>query len=168
MGVWAGTGTVTLDTITGSDSSPYLYDQYGRVRIFHGKEIEHISMAPLCIHLCVTRGTTDFPYYSCYTVESRTPSINLFVPLVDAAHVSTFSFYFAKGINGVNKGFPWYPNWFLDNKTLVDSIASWGMNVIRVGWMWTGFEPEQDAFNMTYLEMQLEVVDRLAAAGRAA
>ena len=48
---------------------------------------------------------------------------------------------------------------------MVDTIASWGMNVIRVGWMWTGFEPEQDAFNMTYLEMQMEVVDRLAAAG---
>eukprot|EP01065_Artemidia_motanka_P031517 TRINITY_DN378_c0_g1_i1.p1 TRINITY_DN378_c0_g1~~TRINITY_DN378_c0_g1_i1.p1 ORF type:complete len:496 (+),score=181.11 TRINITY_DN378_c0_g1_i1:63-1490(+) len=68
------------------------------------------------------------------------------------------------GVNGVHKGFPWYPDWLL-NETLVKELSEWGMNAIRVGWMMTGFEPADGQFNETYFEMSQKVTDTLAKYG---
>lgn len=38
------------------------------------------------------------------------------------------------GVAAVNKGPPWYPEWLL-NDTIVDALADWGLNVVRLGWM---------------------------------
>eukprot|EP00756_Hemistasia_phaeocysticola_P023144 Hpha_TRINITY_DN15873_c1_g2::TRINITY_DN15873_c1_g2_i1::g.189773::m.189773/K05991/E3.2.1.123; endoglycosylceramidase len=68
------------------------------------------------------------------------------------------------GINGVNKGFPWYPTWLL-NETLVQEIAGWGMNAIRMGWMFSGFEPAEGEFNESYFDKSKEVTQMLAKYG---
>ena len=68
-------------------------------------------------------------------------------------------------MGAVNKNWPWFPNW-LQNDTLLDDMASWGINAVRVGWMWTGFNgagPGQ--FNETYYELQADIVQRLAERG---
>lgn len=94
---------VQLDAIHTSATSRHFYDEYGRVRIFHG-------------------------------------------------------------CNGVHKGAPWYPQWLL-NESLVADIASWGFNSIRVGWMFTGFEPTQGEFSDEYFNKSKEVTQLLAKYG---
>eukprot|EP00756_Hemistasia_phaeocysticola_P023153 Hpha_TRINITY_DN15873_c1_g6::TRINITY_DN15873_c1_g6_i1::g.189793::m.189793/K05991/E3.2.1.123; endoglycosylceramidase len=68
------------------------------------------------------------------------------------------------GCNGVHKGEPWYPGWLL-NETLVQEISSWGFNAIRVGWMFSGFEPAEGQFNESYVEKSKEVTQLLAKYG---
>ena len=38
-------------------------------------------------------------------------------------------------------------------------MASMGYNVIRLGVLWAGLEPEQGQYNMTYLDQVLECVN---------
>ena len=38
-------------------------------------------------------------------------------------------------------------------------MASMGYNVIRLGVLWAGLEPEQGQYNMTYLEQVVECVN---------
>lgn len=71
---------------------------------------------------------------------------------------------FFHGIQSVQKQFPWYENWVF-NQTQINLYASWGFNIMRVGWMWSGFEPAQDQFNYTYAKMMQQVVANNAAAG---
>ena len=39
------------------------------------------------------------------------------------------------------KGFPWYFDWML-NDMILDDMQRFGFNVVRLGSMWTGVEPE--------------------------
>ena len=48
---------------------------------------------------------------------------------------------FFHGMNSVAKGFPWYFDWML-NDTILDDMQRFGFNVVRLGSMWTGAEPE--------------------------
>jgi endoglycosylceramidase len=61
----AAQAPTTLSAISGSASSPFLYDAEGRVRIFHG-------------------------------------------------------------LNAVQKGFPWYPDYLLNDDALLADMAAWG------------------------------------------
>ena len=56
------------------------------------------------------------------------------------------------GINSVIKGFPWFDEKILDPKRQQE-IADLGINVIRLGAMWTGVEPEEGKTNKTYLDI---------------
>lgn len=68
------------------------------------------------------------------------------------------------GVNGVHKAAPWYPGWLL-NETLVEELESWGVNVIRVGWLFNGLMPAENFVNETYFQEQQRVVEMLASHG---
>ena len=45
------------------------------------------------------------------------------------------------GASRIEKGFPWYfEEMYLKNDSL-DIMQESGLNVVRLGWMWTGYEP---------------------------
>jgi endoglycosylceramidase len=68
---------------------------------------------------------------------------------------------FFRGANFVNKGFPWYPE-VLRNETNIELLADMGFNTVRLGFMWTGAQPEQFGYNETYFENMKEIVQKLA------
>ncbi|CAF1234454.1 unnamed protein product, partial [Didymodactylos carnosus] len=66
------------------------------------------------------------------------------------------------GINAVQKGFPWYP--VFPNPPLLDpsymkNLSDWGFNVIRLGIMWAGTEPQEGVYNETYLSIMKTIVE---------
>eukprot|EP01013_Petalomonas_cantuscygni_P044711 TRINITY_DN934_c0_g1_i1.p1 TRINITY_DN934_c0_g1~~TRINITY_DN934_c0_g1_i1.p1 ORF type:complete len:503 (+),score=54.14 TRINITY_DN934_c0_g1_i1:132-1640(+) len=69
-----------------------------------------------------------------------------------------------RGQNYVYKGFPWYPAEVF-NDTIVQDMADWGFNTLRLGLMWSGAEPSRGAFNATYISIMKEAVGRLRDAG---
>ena len=68
------------------------------------------------------------------------------------------------GINIVSKEFPWIDPVF-QNASFAPFIQSIGVNVVRLGWMWSGFEPEEGKFNMTYYAQVRAAANSLAAHG---
>ena len=54
------------------------------------------------------------------------------------------------GVNSVYKGFPWYWDYLFDD-TRLDDLADFGLNVVRLGSMWTGAEPVEGVWNETYI-----------------
>jgi endoglycosylceramidase len=68
------------------------------------------------------------------------------------------------GINNVAKGFPWIDPVF-QNASFAPFLKSIGVNVVRLGWMWSGFEPDEGAFNMTYYALVRAAADSLADQG---
>ena len=70
------------------------------------------------------------------------------------------------GANRVAKGFPWLFPDQLDNDGEATLMEELGFNVLRLGWMWTGYNgggPGQ--FNETYGDALGRIVSRLAARG---
>jgi hypothetical protein len=57
-----------------------------------------------------------------------------------------------RGINSVIKSDPWYDPKLL-NPDRQKQISDLGFNVVRLGAMWTGAEPQEDNFNKTYLKI---------------
>jgi hypothetical protein len=57
------------------------------------------------------------------------------------------------GINGVLKYFPWYPFEAPDPPMLdpnyLHNLTNWGFNVVRLGTMWAGTEPQEGQYNET-------------------
>ena len=50
------------------------------------------------------------------------------------------------GINAVQKQFPWIPNTKeidMTNKTQLFNLKKWGLNVVRLGVMWSGLAPKK-------------------------
>ena len=71
------------------------------------------------------------------------------------------------GCNRVKKGFPWYFENFgpeASNATY-DFMQSLGITVVRMGFMWSGFNPSPGYFNQTYLGIVQNAVRRLADRG---
>jgi hypothetical protein len=100
-----GGATTTLPFIRTSETDSHFYDEFRRVRIFHGS-------------------------------------------------------------NRVQKGEPWYfPDLVDPLSDEAERIASLGFNVVRLGWMWTGFNPAPNVFNMTYASEVLRTVQQLADHG---
>ena len=55
-----------------------------------------------------------------------------------------------RGINAVNKRPPYYFN-IMFNQTIVQELAGLGINIIRLGNMWNGWQPiGPEGFNDTY------------------
>eukprot|EP00750_Incisomonas_marina_P017671 INCI2329.2.p1 GENE.INCI2329.2~~INCI2329.2.p1 ORF type:complete len:340 (-),score=46.71 INCI2329.2:781-1800(-) len=95
----------SLPWIRTSDTDHHFYDEFGRVRIFHGS-------------------------------------------------------------NRVRKEFPWYyPEMSDPDSGFLEKFSRLGFNVIRLGWMWTGFNPSEGYFNETYAREVVKLVDRLADHG---
>ena len=65
------------------------------------------------------------------------------------------------GFNSVRKEPPWFDDAIL-NKTRLKRYREWGFNVVRLGAMWSGFEPEEGRFNATYERTLENIVHRLA------
>ena len=63
------------------------------------------------------------------------------------------------GVNAVVKGYPWHPSieGFDVDTSLTDDdfkiMQGMGFTVIRLGFMWAGFEPTRGNFNTTYLNV---------------
>jgi hypothetical protein len=57
-----------------------------------------------------------------------------------------------RGINSVIKSDPWYDPKLL-NPDRQKQISDLGFNVVRLGAMWTGVEPQEGNFNKTYLKI---------------
>ncbi len=68
---------------------------------------------------------------------------------------------FFRGTNFVQKGWPWYPEVLL-NETNVARLAELGFNTIRLGFMWTGAQPEAGSYNTTYYGIMKGIVETLA------
>ena len=70
------------------------------------------------------------------------------------------------GINRVKKGFPWYfENFEAASNETYDFIQSLGVTTLRLGFMWSGFNPAPGYFNATYLDIMMSTVRRLADRG---
>ena len=50
------------------------------------------------------------------------------------------------------QGFPWYDEQMLKDETIA-TLASGGFNIVRLGAMWTGFEPEKGQINQSYVDI---------------
>jgi hypothetical protein len=63
------------------------------------------------------------------------------------------------GVNAVVKGYPWHPSTegFDSDTSLTDDdfkiMQGMGFTVIRLGFMWAGFEPTRGNYNTTYLNI---------------
>ncbi|KAG0618715.1 hypothetical protein M758_4G087200 [Ceratodon purpureus] len=75
------------------------------------------------------------------------------------------------GLNVVMKASPWHPTTDMFDPELsfadadIAMLRSWGLNVVRLGVMWPGVEPQRGQVNQTYLEIMQTIVRKLHAAG---
>jgi endoglycosylceramidase len=75
------------------------------------------------------------------------------------------------GVNVVYKGAPWVPR--LDAfdpftsfcEQDMDDLQRWGQNIVRLGTMWPGVEPQRGQYNETYLATLKYIVDELSKRG---
>ena len=78
---------------------------------------------------------------------------------------------FFRGVNVVTKSSPFHPNPtgpISSNsftETDIENLESWGFNLIRLGTMWPGLEPQRDHYNITYLDIIETIVNKSAAHG---
>ncbi|KAF5401387.1 Glycoside hydrolase subgroup catalytic core [Paragonimus heterotremus] len=68
------------------------------------------------------------------------------------------------GFNAVQKGPPWYPEQML-NRTQLKMFQSWGINVVRLGVMWTGVMPRKNKVDSNYMKKLELIVDACAEFG---
>mmetsp|Transcript_21345 Transcript_21345/g.51747 ORF Transcript_21345/g.51747 Transcript_21345/m.51747 type:complete len:483 (-) Transcript_21345:156-1604(-) len=69
------------------------------------------------------------------------------------------------GCNRVQKSFPWYFPHQVGSDNEPALMKKMGFNVLRLGWMWSGFNPAPGVFNQTYLEIVQGIVDRFGKHG---
>lgn len=75
------------------------------------------------------------------------------------------------GVNAVEKLHPFLPTRFgfsversLSDRDAAD-LASWGLNVVRLGVLWSGTMPEPGKLNQTYLDEARHIVRTLGSHG---
>ena len=61
------------------------------------------------------------------------------------------------GVNFVSKEAPWYHEDLLDHQYAKD-LESWGLNVVRLGTMWSGLEPREGEYDMEYVDKLKQIV----------
>eukprot|EP00520_Triparma_pacifica_P006726 CAMPEP_0118638564 /NCGR_PEP_ID=MMETSP0785-20121206/3757_1 /TAXON_ID=91992 /ORGANISM="Bolidomonas pacifica, Strain CCMP 1866" /LENGTH=449 /DNA_ID=CAMNT_0006529833 /DNA_START=14 /DNA_END=1360 /DNA_ORIENTATION=+ len=69
------------------------------------------------------------------------------------------------GGNRVKKESPWY---FENQMSTEDEYAMYkklGFNVVRLGYMWSGIEPEENVFNQTYIDVTKNITEKFADTG---
>lgn len=70
-----------------------------------------------------------------------------------------------RGLNVVMKGAPWHPridaydSWDSFSKEDVEYLAYLNINLIRLGVMWPGVEPQRGVYNITYLGVMAKIVE---------
>lgn len=69
------------------------------------------------------------------------------------------------GVNRVKKGFPWYFSDMHEADNEAQLMKEMGVNVVRLGFMWSGYNPAEGIFNTTYGRIMSEIIDRLATHG---
>jgi endoglycosylceramidase len=69
------------------------------------------------------------------------------------------------GANRVKKAPPWYFEDMVNSDAEYDMLEALGFTVIRLGYMWTGAEPEANIFNQTYIDTIKTIVGKLADRG---
>lgn len=62
------------------------------------------------------------------------------------------------GFNSVQKGPPWY-DIQMKNRTQLKMFHSWGVNVVRLGIMWSGLVPKKGEINEEYIKHMKEIVE---------
>lgn len=68
------------------------------------------------------------------------------------------------GINSVQKNFPWFDR-NIENLTRLSDLKQWGMNVVRLGLMWSGLYPEKGVVNQSYVNEMVKIVNTFAEYG---
>ena len=61
------------------------------------------------------------------------------------------------GVNFVAKQPPWYHEPLLDPSYAQD-LRGWGLNVVRLGTMWSGLEPREGYYDMEYVEKLKQII----------
>mmetsp|Transcript_43362 Transcript_43362/g.68652 ORF Transcript_43362/g.68652 Transcript_43362/m.68652 type:complete len:503 (-) Transcript_43362:210-1718(-) len=69
------------------------------------------------------------------------------------------------GSNRVWKAKPWYFEDMLQSDKEFDLMKQMGFNVMRLGWMWSGFNPAPGVFNQTYADIIKTIVEKMNARG---
>ena len=75
------------------------------------------------------------------------------------------------GVNVIYKSKPWYPvidrfdYTYSFNEDDINIIKNLGLNVIRLGVMWPGVEPNKGFYNMTYLNLMKNIIKKLEKNG---
>lgn len=69
------------------------------------------------------------------------------------------------GSNRVKKSFPWYFHEMLDADEEFALMKKMGFNVMRLGFMWTGYNPQEGVFNQTYIDTVKTIVRKMADHG---
>eukprot|EP00999_Lentomonas_sp_LEN2_P002146 NODE_338_length_1611_cov_90.814690_g306_i0.p1 GENE.NODE_338_length_1611_cov_90.814690_g306_i0~~NODE_338_length_1611_cov_90.814690_g306_i0.p1 ORF type:complete len:518 (-),score=81.73 NODE_338_length_1611_cov_90.814690_g306_i0:57-1550(-) len=67
------------------------------------------------------------------------------------------------GMNSVRKSEPFYT--IITDEEISQMANEWGMNLVRLGISWEGFERSEGVHDMEYLEETLKVAERFAAHG---
>ena len=91
-------------------------------------------------------------------------------PSLSKIHVDPLSGHFMdevgrvrmfRGINAVNKDRPYYYDMLL-NKTILNELSGMGMNIVRLGNMWDGWQPTRpNNINETYAKILEQTVKGL-------
>jgi endoglycosylceramidase len=63
------------------------------------------------------------------------------------------------------KGFPWYFTDMLSSDDEFELLEKMGVNVVRLGYMWTGAMPSENFFNTTYVDQINAIVEGLGRHG---
>ena len=69
------------------------------------------------------------------------------------------------GSNRVQKASPWYFSDMLDSESEFELMEKLGFSTVRIGFMWSGYNPAPGVFNQTYLDTIRTIVDKMAARG---
>ena len=69
------------------------------------------------------------------------------------------------GVNRVQKAFPWYFQNQIANADEMQLMQKLGLNVVRLGYMWSGANPSQGVFNESYIRIVEDIVEKFAAHG---
>eukprot|EP00039_Didymoeca_costata_P020949 m.342931 g.342931 ORF g.342931 m.342931 type:complete len:496 (+) comp22037_c0_seq1:78-1565(+) len=65
------------------------------------------------------------------------------------------------GVNRVPKFDPWYFEDMLDSETEFQEMKALGINVVRLGFMWSGYNPAPGVFNATYMNVMKTIIGKL-------
>ena len=69
------------------------------------------------------------------------------------------------GSNRVKKSFPWYFEDMLNSDDEFALMAEMGFNVVRLGFMWSGYHIAEGVFNQSYIDVIKTIVDKMWARG---
>ena len=68
------------------------------------------------------------------------------------------------GVNFVKKESPWYHEELLDPQYARD-LQSWGLNVVRLGTMWSGLEPREGEYDLEYVNTLKKIISNMREEG---